>query len=515
MTLEGFYLTFSESLDEAANLKLQALCMVLLKNLLPGVTEIYPAYTNLYIEYDAQQATRQQVVVWVKKFLAQEHLNLAGKTVTLPVRYDGEDLAFIAQQTQLSISEIIKLHSEPRYHVYALGFTPGFPLMGKLPDALYLPRRKTPRKKVPAHSVAMAVAQTAVYPQSTPGGWHLLGTSLKTIYDPHREQPFLLSAGDSVKFEASEGPTPPEVNPLELLPIVPRHPVLCVEEPGLLDLVVDAGRFMVSRFGLARSGPMDAYSAALANALVGNQACLPLLELSLKGPVLRALEDVVLGFAGYGLEPFINKQAIQTFSSFLLKKGQVLSFKSSNRGVRAYLAIAGGFESQTFLGSASTDLKGCIGRALKSGDVLGAAKNIHPRALYSIRPYETANFPIRVRPGPQATPEALKRLTQGVFRISSADRMGLRLEGPPVPGGELISEATPMGAIQVTTEGKAIILLNDRGRIGGYAKPAIVDPRDLSVLAQLRPGQTLRFRLHKVSRGVKHTFFEHFQDLSV
>ena len=181
--LQGFYIPFSETLDEAANRQLQALCNVLLDNLLQGVTEIYPAYTNLYIEYDAKQVSRDKVEAWIKIY-QQQGKEISGQTITLPVHYDGEDLDWISGQTGLSIPEIIALHSKPHYHVYAVGFTPGFPLMGKLPEALVLARRKTPRKKLPAHSVAMAVSQTAVYPQSTPGGWHLLGTSLKTIYDP-------------------------------------------------------------------------------------------------------------------------------------------------------------------------------------------------------------------------------------------------------------------------------------------------------------------------------------------
>jgi KipI family sensor histidine kinase inhibitor len=497
MRLEGFYIQFSEKLDEVANRKLQSLCNVLLDHLLPGVTELYPGYRNLYIEYDAKQVSKTEVETWVQQLQEHDYPETVGKTVSLPVRYDGEDLPFVSEQTGLSISEIIRLHSEPTYHVYAVGFTPGFPLMGKLNDVLYLPRRKTPRKKVPAHSVAMAVSQTAVYPQSTPGGWHLLGTSLKTIYDPHRENPFLLSPGDAVKFEMSDGPTPDEVKPLELLPSHPRHPVLRVEEPGLLDMVVDRGRFMVSRFGLARSGPMDAYSAHLANALVGNKNDLPLLELSLKGPVFTALRDVLLGFAGYGMQPIVANQALEGCSSFLLKKGQVLRFKPTSTGARAYLAIAGGIESKVFLGSSSTDLYGCIGRVLKAGDIIGASQPSQARARYALSPYAWSDLPIRLLLGPQANAEALARLTQGSFRIGSADRMGVRLEGPRVPGGELISEATPMGAIQITTEGQPIILLNDRGRIGGYAKPVIVDPRDLPRITQMRLGQKLRFCLSK------------------
>ena len=102
---------------------------------------------------------------------------------------------------------------------------------------------------------------------------------------------------------------------------------------------------------------------------------------------------------------------------------------------------------------------------------------------------------IRLQPGPQATLEALTALGSGEFTVTSPDRMGVQLEGPQVPGGELVSEATPMGGVQVTTSGNPILLLNDRGRIGGYAKPAVVDPRDLPLVAQLRPGTKVNFRV--------------------
>jgi Carboxyltransferase domain, subdomain A and B len=112
---------------------------------------------------------------------------------------------------------------------------------------------------------------------------------------------------------------------------------------------------------------------------------------------------------------------------------------------------------------------------------------------------------LRLQPGPQATPEALRALCGGewgggtwagaAFRVVGQDRMGLRLSGPPLPGGQVISEATPLGAVQVTPAGEAIVLLNDRGRLGGYSKPAVVHPADLPRAAQLRPGQRFRFRL--------------------
>ena len=138
---------------------------------------------------------------------------------------------------------------------------------------------------------------------------------------------------------------------------------------------------------------------------------------------------------------------------------------------------------------------------MRSGDLLGVEQPRTVRPGFTQRlPHLPQRIRIRLLAGPQATPEALQALASGPFAVSSPDRMGIRLEGPRVPGGELISEATPMGAVQITTEGNPILLLNDRGRIGGYAKPAVVDPRDLPLVAQLRPGQQLEFVVDPVAQ---------------
>lgn len=263
------------------------------------------------------------------------------------------------------------LHQKPLYRVYALGFTPGFPFLAEVEPALRLPRKPHPRPRVPAHAVAVAGVQTGIYPLPSPGGWNLLGTSLVAVYDPHRETPFLLRPGDRVRFLEAEGPTPPEPRPLELLPEEPRLPALLVEEPGLMDLVVDGGRFLGGHLGLARSGPLDAPSARLANRLVGNGAGAPLLEFAYKGPVLTALRDLVAAFAGYGFVALLEGEEIPPGQSFLWPRGKTLRFRPRGPGVRGYLAVAGGPEVRPFLGSASPDLRGRIGRPLWAGDVLG------------------------------------------------------------------------------------------------------------------------------------------------
>jgi KipI family sensor histidine kinase inhibitor len=120
---------------------------------------------------------------------------------TIPVRYDGPDLQHVAEQTGLSPSEVIRRHAEPEYLVYLLGFAPGFGYLGDLHPSLVLPRRSSPRTRVPAGSVAIAGAQTAVYPLATPGGWQLLGSTSLKMFDPARDPAALLKAGDRVRFE--------------------------------------------------------------------------------------------------------------------------------------------------------------------------------------------------------------------------------------------------------------------------------------------------------------------------
>ncbi|CAN5880807.1 5-oxoprolinase subunit PxpB [soil metagenome] len=503
------YLSFGTGLSREANAAVHAHASALLAQLLPGVTDLLPGYSNLYIEYDAAVLTEAAVLRWAEAVEATEDVS-AARTITIPVRYDGEDLAEVAARTGLSTDEVVRRHSATPYHVYALGFTPGFPFMASVDESLRLPRRSVPRAKVPAHSVAMANEQTGVYPLSTPGGWHLLGTTLESLYDPHRAEPFLLQPGDtvkfdsvkfdtvkfeSVKFEPAQGDTPPEPRRLELLPSEPHCPLLRVQSPGLLDLVLDRGRFLVGRFGLSRSGPLDADLAYLANRLLGNPASAPLVELTLTGPTLEVLAESVLAFAGWSLLPVLNGETLAGFSSFAVKRGDVLSFQPRARGCRSYLAVAGGIQADTFMGSASVDLKGYVGRPLQTGDVLGQAERRTPRANRGFVPYRFFGTveTLRLLPGPQPDPDALAVLFENTFTVASADRMGIRLEGAAVPGGEVLSEAVPLGAVQVTPSGMPILLLHDRGTLGGYAKPAVLHPRDLGRAAQLRPGSRVRF----------------------
>jgi KipI family sensor histidine kinase inhibitor len=465
------------------------------QDLLLGITYIIPSYLNIYIEFDPKQLEARIVQVWAERHLAQTHPTLSAPPIEIPTHYNGADLEWVATQTGLTSAEVVQLHSSQTYHAFAVGFTPGFPFLGVLPEALRLPRRAAPRAEVPAHSVAIAAAQTGVYPFASPGGWHLLGTAGMAMYDPMRPKPFWVQAGDKVRFVPTERlQTPPPLLPQSLLPLQPRHPALRLEEAGLQTLLMDLGRNHVGHLGLAQSGALDVRSAARANALLGNPSTAPVLELTLSGGVWTALSDVMLGFAGFGMTPNVDGKAIVPASSFWLRRGQTLRFIPNKSGVRGYLAIAGGFEAQRFWGSASTDLKAGLGAPLQAGDVLGSAQPRPTRAGYSLfqPPLEPAR--LRLLAGAQPNLETLRALCSTPLVLERGDRMGLQLAGEAsLQGGDVVSEATPVGALQLTANGKVLVLLSDRGRMGGYAKPGLVHPADLWRLAQLRVGEQVQF----------------------
>ena len=174
---------------------------------LEAVSEVVPSYASLSIFYDPLHAGFTELLAEVRSVVerpraAQKDVELKrAKTVRIPVRYDGEDLAEVAERTGHSPAEVIALHSAREYYVYVIGFVPGFAYLGELDPSLALPRRTAPRKRVPAGSVAIAEAQTGVYPFATPGGWHLIGRTTVRMFDSQRAEPALLRVGDRVVFE--------------------------------------------------------------------------------------------------------------------------------------------------------------------------------------------------------------------------------------------------------------------------------------------------------------------------
>ncbi len=196
-----------DDIDLVTNQRVHALDARLRQSPPAGIVETVPAYATLLVHYDALVLTRTQVEEWLKEQLAhaEESTGRTSRRIEVPVRYGGEggpDLPFVASYHHATAAEIVRLHTGRDYMVFMMGFTPGFPYMGKLDEALATPRLETPRTRVPAGTVGIAGAQTGIYPIDSPGGWQLIGHTSLPLFDLAAEQPFLFTPGDTVRFVA-------------------------------------------------------------------------------------------------------------------------------------------------------------------------------------------------------------------------------------------------------------------------------------------------------------------------
>jgi KipI family sensor histidine kinase inhibitor len=196
---------FGDRVDRDLSNQVLRLDTNLRSSAIPGVVETVPTFRSLMVHYDPLVTSRADLESTIASRLVRETGSPGVPTLwRVPVCYEGEfapDLAEVANLTGATPSEVVALHSAVLYHVYMLGFLPGFPYMGDLPDQLALPRRADPRLRVPAGSVSIATTLTAIYPYESPGGWHLIGTTPIRLFDQERPRPALLGPGDIVRIE--------------------------------------------------------------------------------------------------------------------------------------------------------------------------------------------------------------------------------------------------------------------------------------------------------------------------
>ncbi len=196
---------FGEEINITVNRRVHTLAALLNLSPLDGMTETVPAYATLTVYYDPLLLTYDEIHKWVRgKLERMGDVNTrTPRRFEVPVRYGDEygvDLQFVADFHHLGVEDVIRIHSERVYTIYMMGFTPGFPYMGKVDNAIHTPRLETPRTRVPAGTVAIAGSQTGIYPIDSPGGWRLLGRTSLQLFDPAADSPFLFSPGDEVRF---------------------------------------------------------------------------------------------------------------------------------------------------------------------------------------------------------------------------------------------------------------------------------------------------------------------------
>ncbi|MBC2735141.1 MAG: 5-oxoprolinase subunit PxpB [Desulfobacteraceae bacterium] len=206
----GLLVELGRGIDPAVNRRVKQLHRIIARERPHGVVETVPAYASLLVVFDPLQASPEALK---RQIIGLCDFEDAGPTedravVEIPVVYGGEagpDLDAVAAHHGLSREAVIGLHTGTVYRVYMIGFTPGFPYMGELPEALDTPRRDTPRTHIPKGSVAIAQRQTGIYPAVSPGGWQIIGRTPVALFDPRKETPSFLTMGDAVRFTPITG----------------------------------------------------------------------------------------------------------------------------------------------------------------------------------------------------------------------------------------------------------------------------------------------------------------------
>jgi antagonist of KipI len=308
---------------------------------------------------------------------------------------------------------------------------------------------------------------------------------------------------------------------------------ITILKPGMLSTLQDRGRYGFQHLGVPVSGAMDFFSHRIANILAGNETDEATLEITLRGPRLRFDDEALIALCGADLSPTIDGVPSPEGKAVRVRAGAVLAFGAAVTGCRAYLAIHGGFDVPVVMGSRSTydtaRIGGLDGRALRAEDKLpvgrvkaspypGLARQLaHSKLAFSAPKWAVNQHIEKLGRAPQVVRilagrhwdafPALARsaLTSGEFRMAAnSNRMGCRLEGPGIVAGgplEILSEAVTFGTIQIPPSGQPIVLMADRQTIGGYPKIAEVAGVDLHLLAQLRPGDRLRFELVSLAQA--------------
>lgn len=477
-----------------------------------GVLEIVPGAVTLHVSFDPVLTTAQELYIQIMALRPQAGVNRCGDLIEIPMVYDGEDLAFVAGYLGWSVHELIRRHRAATFTVAFTGFAPGFAYMTCDDPGLEVPRRDSPRVRIPAGSVALAGRFCGVYPSDTPGGWQLLGTTDLPMWDVSRAQAALLKPGDRVRFvdhTAHQNAGQLKVSIEQPANTAKGLTVVSSDRPLLFQ---DIGRAGNAYQGVSQSGAADLKALRHANDLLGNDYSAVAVEVTYGGAEFEADIPLTLAVSGAPAPLTLTTSdgrvvSVSNLYPVAMDIGDTLSLGIPTQGVRSYVAVRGGFVAPKVLGSASTDTLAKVGPEpiitgevlLPSNDVIGSvcAHLIEQPAL----PGSSDIVVLDVVMGPRTdwfTPEAIRTFCEQAWTVTpESNRVGVRLNGTSALtrecADELPSEGTSRGSIQVPRNGQPVLFLADHPLTGGYPVIAVVAEHHLSLAAQIPIGARIRF----------------------
>ncbi|CAM3974540.1 5-oxoprolinase/urea amidolyase family protein [Xenorhabdus thuongxuanensis] len=492
-----------------------------------GIEEIIPAARTLMVRFRPTKISNQQLAAEISSRDLQERNHATGKRIEIPVHYNGDDLALVAEILGCTVQEVIQQHTENEYTVAFTGFAPGFAYMVSNTSQWNIPRRKTPRTRIPAGAVALAGEFSSIYPQASPGGWQLIGITTESMWDLSRPSPALLQPGYRVNFrDAGRHPATislPETDAPEisLLETSDNNMALTSDDcchleilsVGLQTLFQDLGRVNQAKSGISESGAMDKRALRSANRIVGNpsdQACLEIVQGGFKAIVHGQMLIAITG-APCPIEiktPSGEIFHVNTYQPIDLNDGDEISLGVPVAGMRSYLSVRGGFTVSAILSSHSFDTLSNIGPApLKMKDKLVVGETFHCAAI-SVSETPAFDMPnkdeiviLDIIFGPRTdwfTQESIDLLSKQIWQVTpQSNRIGLRLNGEcslsRIKLQELPSEGTCAGAIQIPASGQPVLFLADHPLTGGYPVIASVADYHLDLAGQIPVNAKIRF----------------------
>ncbi|WP_138444362.1 5-oxoprolinase/urea amidolyase family protein [Sinomonas susongensis] len=493
----------------------------------PGQCEVVAAATTVLVAADSPEALGA-IVRRVRSLDLTSSGQREGELVVIETVYDGADLDEAAKLAGLSPEGLIAAHSGQVWNAAFGGFAPGFAYLAG-DGVLDVPRRSSPRTAVPAGAVALAGTYSAVYPRQSPGGWQLIGSTSARMWDLERADPALIRPGDRVRFEPvresarlSEAPVQAHDDAAGAAAGAETSSAdLLVVATGMQCTIQDLGRPGLGALGVSAAGAMDRAALRRANRMAGNPETAAVLEVLFGGLALRAARDQVLAVTGArvplrisrdetvgaddsGAAPsdVVRRPALD--APFALLAGETLTLGAPTAGLRSYVAVRGGLDGAEVLGSRSTDTLSGIGpEPLRPGSPLVV---LPPRGTHVVGAPETPpGLPegaavLRVVPGPRHdwfTDASTEAFYSAEWTVTpQSNRVGLRLSGPQLErsrDGELKSEGTTLGSVQIPPNGQPVLFLADHPVTGGYPVIGVVVDADLDLAAQLPPGARVRF----------------------
>ena len=484
-------LQLARVIDPVLNARVVGIAGEIRRRQLRGVRDVVPTFHSVAVHVDPLVADIAEISAALREAATPAPALIAGQRHQVPVAYggeDGPDLELVAAEAGTTADEVVRRHSGVPYRVYMLGFQPGFAYLGLVDPLLAMPRRARPRVRVPVGSVGIAGRQTAVYPAASPGGWQIVGRALEPVFDASRDVP-RFAPGDTVTFVAARGSalSSPDLE----TPALDGATRVTVIAPGLFTTIQDGRGWGRQELGFPVTGPMDALSHALANIVVGNDVEAGALEVTITGPELRMEQPVTLAVAGADLSATLDGVVVPLQTPVRAPERSVLRFGPRRSGARAYVAFAGGIHTRR-----RWPVTPLVAGDVVTLDVPGSGV---PGPVPSVRELPHGGARLRVLRGPQddqLPPACFDTLLRHRFTISpQSNRMGYRLAGAEVPSttGEMISDATFAGGIQVPPSGEVILLMADRQTTGGYPQVATVITADLALAGQLAPGDWVEF----------------------